>query len=431
MGLGELLGFLSGLACVWLAGRGNILNFPVGLLNSALLLLLFWDARLFADASLQILFIGLGLQGWWRWARAKRTVEGPVRWLSRRGRWLSLIAAAALIGLLVPLLTLARGSLPLFDASITGLSVVAQVLLNLRRAESWLYWIAVDAVSVPVYASKGLWLIALLYLVFLGMAVGGARAWRREADGANPAPTGGQGRGLAWAGGFRQTLGEAQMAQVWRAREGAGEGAGEVVLALAEAGEAAFELPRYCVASGRVLDALTREGSEPWPDAHAALVARRDELGPDLETSVYASAVRARIAAEGVRLSWVGGCRAVLVRDGRVLARTAPHTLGNRFRRERGLDAQVPPPMDQILVRSLDPNAPSDEPEEERWELRPGDRLILLSGLLEHRRDDARILAAAAETDPARIVSALLEPGPGEEPPVGLGAVAVVVGGGA
>ncbi len=178
---GEVAGFATGLLCVFLAGRRNILNFPVGLVNSALLLVIFWDARLFADATLQILFIALGLQGWWRWARAEAQAEGPVRWLTPRGRALAVLAATLLVLALLPLLTLAKGSLPVFDATITGLSVVAQVLLNQRRVESWLFWIAVDLVSIPVYAAKGLPLIALLYAVFLALACQGAWAWRAQA----------------------------------------------------------------------------------------------------------------------------------------------------------------------------------------------------------------------------------------------------------
>src|SRR5512142_788869 len=48
----ELLGFLSGLLCVWLVVRQHIANWPVGILNVLLLMVVFLRARLFGDAML-------------------------------------------------------------------------------------------------------------------------------------------------------------------------------------------------------------------------------------------------------------------------------------------------------------------------------------------------------------------------------------------
>src|ERR1700761_2015589 len=63
----ELLGFLTGGLCVWLTVRAHVANFPVGIANSALFLVLFASARLWADSGLQVVFIVLGFTGWWQW----------------------------------------------------------------------------------------------------------------------------------------------------------------------------------------------------------------------------------------------------------------------------------------------------------------------------------------------------------------------------
>jgi nicotinamide mononucleotide transporter len=185
LGAGEAIGFLTGIACVALAARGSILNFPVGIVNSAVLLLLFAEARLFADAALQVGFVALGFAGWWRWARGERGKGAAPTWMGSRAVARSVLAAAVLVAGLLPLLAWARGSLPVFDATIAALSVIAQVHLNARRVENWGFWIAVDLISVPVYAAKGLWLVAALYVVFLALACRGAWRWARMAgDGA-------------------------------------------------------------------------------------------------------------------------------------------------------------------------------------------------------------------------------------------------------
>jgi nicotinamide mononucleotide transporter len=93
---------------------------------------------------------------------------------------LCLLLAAALY----LLLTWARGSVPVLDALIAALSLAAQWLLNRRKLEHWYFWITVDVISIPVYAYKELYLVALLYAVYLVLCIGGLRAWRRAlADG--------------------------------------------------------------------------------------------------------------------------------------------------------------------------------------------------------------------------------------------------------
>lgn len=185
----EVVGFGTGIWCVWLTAQRRMLNFPVGIANCLLLLFLFWQSRLFADASLQVLFIGLSLQGWWQWSRGRINREIPVSDLSAQGMVAAGASGLALAALLYLLLTWAKGSVPLFDALITALSVVAQWLLNARKRQTWYFWIVVDLISIPVYVHKQLYLIALLYFIFLGLCIIGLRAWARDRldDGAGEA----------------------------------------------------------------------------------------------------------------------------------------------------------------------------------------------------------------------------------------------------
>lgn len=44
----------------------------------------------------------------------------------------------------------------------------------------WHFWLAVNTVSVPLFASRGLWLTAALYAVYWVNAWYGWHAWRRE-----------------------------------------------------------------------------------------------------------------------------------------------------------------------------------------------------------------------------------------------------------
>ncbi|MEU6818905.1 nicotinamide riboside transporter PnuC [Streptomyces sp. NPDC046860] len=183
----ELLGFATGAVCVWLCVRANVWNFPVGIANNLFFLVLFWSARLYADAALQIVYLLLAACGWYVWLRGgDRRSRRPVGHASRA----TLCVLAALLvpatwGLTV-LLTRAGDSAPFWDALTTALSLAAQWLLNAKLIENWYFWIAADLVYIPLYFARGLDLTGIVYVLFLAMCLVGWRSWRRESRAAGP-----------------------------------------------------------------------------------------------------------------------------------------------------------------------------------------------------------------------------------------------------
>ena len=173
----ELLGFVTGIACVALAVAQRIETFPIGIANNLFFIVLFADARLYADMALQVVYIVLGLQGWLAWARR---VGGPLEVKQAGPRLLAGTTLAVIAGtfILIPILRHAHGAAPGWDAVTTSMSLGAQLLLNLKRLETWYVWIAVDIIYVPLYFSRDLNLTALVYVVFLALCVQGWRQWR-------------------------------------------------------------------------------------------------------------------------------------------------------------------------------------------------------------------------------------------------------------
>jgi nicotinamide mononucleotide transporter len=74
----------------------------------------------------------------------------------------------------------AGAALPYWDAFAAVLSLIAQWLLARKALESWILWIVVDVVSIGIYSAKELYLTAGLYVIFLGLAITGLMAWRRD-----------------------------------------------------------------------------------------------------------------------------------------------------------------------------------------------------------------------------------------------------------
>jgi nicotinamide mononucleotide transporter len=180
----ELLAFVLSLAMVVCNIRVNVLAWPLAIVASLLYLLLFWNHRLYGEAGLQISFAAVAGWGWWQWLRG-RQADGSalrVRLLSRRAR-LGLLAAVLLAWPLLGsfLRHFTDSDVPWWDALPTTGSLAGQWLLGRKYVENWPVWVAVNAVSIGLFAWKGLWLTVLLYALFLLMALWGWRAWQRLA----------------------------------------------------------------------------------------------------------------------------------------------------------------------------------------------------------------------------------------------------------
>jgi len=176
----EILGFATGLWCVWLTVKARLLNFPVGLANDAFFLVLFVAARLYADATLQIVYFVLGLVGWYAWTHDNGKSERAVRLASRWEVIALLLFVAIATIFLTWLLTKANDVAPFLDAFTTALSLAAQWMLNLKRVQNWWFWLIADAIYIPLYIYKHLWLTSIVYVAFFALCIIGWRAWRRE-----------------------------------------------------------------------------------------------------------------------------------------------------------------------------------------------------------------------------------------------------------
>jgi len=186
----EIVAWLLALAMVVCNLRVNPLGWPLAIASSALYGLLFLHSKLYGEAALQLVFIVLGAWGWWQWLRGKAPdgARLQLRSLSARQRWLALaltLAAWPLLGGLLAHVT--DSDVPYLDALPTVGSLAGQYLLGRKWVDNWPVWVAVNIVSIALFAVKGLWLTVLLYALFTLLALLGWRAWSRMLPAVNAA----------------------------------------------------------------------------------------------------------------------------------------------------------------------------------------------------------------------------------------------------
>jgi nicotinamide mononucleotide transporter len=178
----EWCGVITGIICVWLAAKNNILNWPVAIVSVLIYIIIFFESKLYADMGLQVYFLAMNLYGWYFWSNNKNNAEtkSPVLSITRKEILLSILAIilfTVLIGTLLHKNT--DASFPFIDSFCTACSLVAQVFLARKVMENWLIWIFVDIIYVGVYFSKDLYATSFMYALYVYIATVGYLDWRK------------------------------------------------------------------------------------------------------------------------------------------------------------------------------------------------------------------------------------------------------------
>lgn len=180
----EATGLVTGLLCVWLLIRQNVWTWPLGLAYALVSLVVFYRARLYADIGMHAYYVVMNAYGWWYWTRGRRGAGDaalPVATTPRHIAW-ALVALffCATTGIGYVLDAFTDADLPYWDTAANVASFIAMWMTARKYIENWYVWFAVDVALTAIYLYKGIEFYAVLYCVYLGMAVAGWWAWRRS-----------------------------------------------------------------------------------------------------------------------------------------------------------------------------------------------------------------------------------------------------------
>ena len=158
------------------------MSWPLAIVSVSLYILIFYDAKLYADAGLQVYFLITNIYGWYFWSRkSEKDIKVPVSFATRKLFLLSLIVIVIFTLLLGTFLYKGTdAAFPYIDSFCTACSFVAQLFLARKIIENWLIWIFVDIIYVGVYLMKDLHLTAGMYALYILIAAMGYIKWRKE-----------------------------------------------------------------------------------------------------------------------------------------------------------------------------------------------------------------------------------------------------------
>jgi nicotinamide mononucleotide transporter len=142
---------------------------------------IFWDAKLYMESLLQVIYVIMAGYGWWQWRQQGTAIEENQRghhysfkWHFKQWVWVSVVAVVT--ALLLQNYTDADAVW--LDTFTTAFSLLATYLVTKKAMETWWYWLVIDSVYVYLYLSKGFVATAMLFVLYLVLVVYAMYRWR-------------------------------------------------------------------------------------------------------------------------------------------------------------------------------------------------------------------------------------------------------------
>jgi nicotinamide mononucleotide transporter len=185
----EFIAVIAGIASVWFSRKEHILVYPVGLINTIIYIYLSIKGQLFGEASVNFYYSVMSVYGWILWTKKDSTTKTLVLHItnSSKKEWIhQLFFFGAFYLLIFVLLTwLQKGfapeAIPWADAFASASAYTGMWLMARKKTESWIWWIATNMASIPLYFVKGYVFTSVQFLILFVLAIAGLIEWKKRA----------------------------------------------------------------------------------------------------------------------------------------------------------------------------------------------------------------------------------------------------------
>ncbi len=186
----EFIAVFAGIGSVWFSRKENILVYPVGLLNTIIYIYISVKGKLFGEASVNFYYTVMSIYGWILWSKKdaiKHEIVLHITFSSKK-EWLQqlLFFASFYVAIYFSLTwlknTFAQGAIPWADAFASATAYTGMWLMAKKKVESWIWWIATNIASIPLYFIKGYVFTSVQFMVLLILAVAGLIEWMKKSN---------------------------------------------------------------------------------------------------------------------------------------------------------------------------------------------------------------------------------------------------------
>ncbi len=189
----EFIAVLSGIASVWFSRKENILVYPIGLINTTIYIYLSIKGHLYGEASVNIYYTAVSIYGWILWSKKDQENHQAILQVTHSNAkdWIQqlLFFIVFYLGIFTALIWLKQSfapeAIPWADAFASATAYTGMWLMARKKVESWIWWIATNIASIPLYFIKGYVFTSVQFVVLLLLAIAGWISWHKKAKDAS------------------------------------------------------------------------------------------------------------------------------------------------------------------------------------------------------------------------------------------------------
>lgn len=178
----EIIVFIFGILSVYFAKKENILVYPTGIIATVLSIYIMYNAKYFADMSINIYYSVMSVYGWYQW---KKVTNGATLSISRTNTKEKIIGVILFIITAIVCVFIYQ----FFDCKLqinnyldvftTALFFSAMWYMARKKIENWTLWIIGDAICVYIFFDRQLYIIAFQYIIFTILAISAYLEWKK------------------------------------------------------------------------------------------------------------------------------------------------------------------------------------------------------------------------------------------------------------
>ncbi len=177
----EIVAVTMGTLYLILAMRENSWCWVAAFIATCIFSGIFYTAKLYMEAGLQIYYAGMAVYGWWHWQYGGNNMPIAISQWTAPKHLLTLsgiLIFSFISGVLLSKNT--QATFPFLDSIVTWGSLITTFMVTRKILENWLYWIALDSLAMCLYFNKGLYLTTGLFGIYIVLAILGFFQWLKK-----------------------------------------------------------------------------------------------------------------------------------------------------------------------------------------------------------------------------------------------------------
>lgn len=175
----EWIGTITAVLYVIFAAKKQIVCWLFAFMSSSIFVYLCIAAKLYVESVLNLFYVAMAVVGFIMWHKTKDDEQQIITW---KWQWhlINILASLAVAIALGYTLTLNTDQAnPFVDSFTTVFALAATYMVSKKELNNWIYWIVIDAVSIYLYTSRDLELVAVLNICYTILATYAWFQWRK------------------------------------------------------------------------------------------------------------------------------------------------------------------------------------------------------------------------------------------------------------